>query len=303
MDMTAFFKLTNGLYIVSSSNGEKDAGCIVNTVLQVTAEPPRLSVTVNKQNATADVIRESGYFAATVLTETADMGLIGTFGFRSSREENKFSGFATQRDENGMPYGTEHTAAWFSVKVEQTVDVDTHWMFIGEVTEAEKLLPEHMMSYEYYHSVVKGGTPKNAPSYQAGAMPPAPAAPTGERWRCTVCGYIHEGPLPEGFTCPLCGVGTDSFEKIEEAPAKEENERWRCTVCGYIHEGPLPEGFACPICKVGADKFEKIEEAPAKEENERWRCTVCGYIHEGPLPEGFACPLCGVGADQFERLS
>ena len=303
MDMTAFFKLTNGLYIVSSSNGEKDAGCIVNTVLQVTAEPPRLSVTVNKQNATADVIRESGYFAATVLTETADMGLIGTFGFRSSREENKFSGFAAQRDENGVPYVTEHMAARFSVKVEQTVDVGTHWMFIGEVTEAEKLLPEHMMSYEYYHSVVKGGTPKNAPSYQAGAMPPAPAAPTGERWRCTVCGYIHEGPLPEGFACPICKVGADKCEKIEEALAKEENERWRCTVCGYIHEGPLPEGFTCPLCGVGTDSFEKIEEAPAKEENERWRCTVCGYIHEGPLPEGFACPLCGVGADQFERLS
>lgn len=258
MDMTAFFKLTNGLYIVSSSNGEKDAGCIVNTVLQVTAEPPRLSVTVNKQNATADVIRESGRFAATVLTETADMGLIGTFGFRSSRDENKFANFATQRDESGVPYVTEHMAARFSVKVEQTVDVGTHWMFIGEVTEAEKLLNEHMMSYEYYHSVVKGGTPKTAPSYQQGAAPQA-AAGTGERWQCTVCGYIHEGPLPEGFVCPTCKVGADRFVKLEEpAENTQTGGQWRCTVCGYIHEGPLPEGFTCPLCGVGPDQFERV---------------------------------------------
>lgn len=258
MDLTAFYKMTYGLYILSSSAQGKDAGCIVNTVTQVTAEPPKLAVAVNKQNTTAKIIQESGVFAAVPLTQEAGMDLIGVFGFRSSETEDKFAGFHFKRDEAGVPYVTDCAAARFSAKVEQTVDLGTHLLFIGEVTEAEKLLPEEPMSYAYYHSVVKGGTPKTAPSYKGEAeeVPVAPAT-SGERWRCTVCGYIHEGPLPEGFTCPLCGVGVESFEKLESEPAAAP-ERWRCTVCGYIHEGPLPEGFTCPICGVGADKFEKL---------------------------------------------
>lgn len=258
MDLTAFYKMTYGLYILSSSVQGKDAGCIVNTVTQVTAEPPKLAVAVNKQNTTAKIIQESGVFAAVPLTQEAGMDLIGVFGFRSSETEDKFAGFHFKRDEAGVPYVTDCAAARFSAKVEQTVDLGTHLLFIGEVTEAEKLLPEEPMSYAYYHSVVKGGTPKTAPSYKGEAeeVPVAPAT-SGERWRCTVCGYIHEGPLPEGFTCPLCGVGVESFEKLESEPAAAP-ERWRCTVCGYIHEGLLPEGFTCPICGVGADKFEKL---------------------------------------------
>ena len=215
MDLTAFYKMTYGLYILSSSAQGKDAGCIVNTVTQVTAEPPKLAVAVNKQNTTAKIIQESGVFAAVPLTQKAGMDLIGVFGFRSSETEDKFAGFHFKRDEAGVPYVTDCAAARFSAKVEQTVDLGTHLLFIGEVTEAEKLLPEEPMSYAYYHSVVKGGTPKTAPSYngEAEEVPVAPAT-SGERWRCTVCGYIHEGPLPEGFTCPICGVGADKFEKL-----------------------------------------------------------------------------------------
>ena len=215
MDLTAFYKMTYGLYILSSSAQGKDAGCIVNTVTQVTAEPPKLAVAVNKQNTTAKIIQESGVFAAVPLTQKAGMDLIGVFGFRSSETEDKFAGFHFKRDEAGVPYVTDCAAARFSAKVEQTVDLGTHLLFIGEVTEAEKLLPEEPMSYAYYHSVVKGGTPKTAPSYKGEAeeVPVAPAT-SGERWRCTVCGYIHEGPLPEGFTCPICGVGADKFEKL-----------------------------------------------------------------------------------------
>lgn len=258
MDLTAFYKLTYGLYIVSSSTGEQDAGCIINTAAQVTAEPPRLAVTVNKKNTTAKVIQKASVFAVTALTKSADMELIGTFGFRSSETENKFSSFAVKRDAAGVPYVIDHAAARFSVKVEQTVDLDTHWMFIGEVTEAEKLLPEELLTYEYYHAVLKGGTPKNAPSYKGDAeeIPVEPAG-SGERWRCTVCGYIHEGPLPKAFACPVCGVGSKQFEKLEDAPAASP-ERWRCTVCGYIHEGPLPEDFTCPVCRVGAVRFERL---------------------------------------------
>ena len=217
MDLTAFYKLTYGLYLLSSSTGEQDAGCVVNTVTQVTAQPPKLAVAVNKQNTTAKVIQQSGVFAAVALTKTAGMELIGTFGFRSSAEENKFASFTVKRDDSGVPYVLDHAAARFSAKVEQVVDLGTHLLFIGNVTEAEKLLPEEPLTYAYYHAVLKGGTPKTAPSYK-GETENVPAEKTdsaaGERWRCKVCGYIHEGPLPEGFVCPLCKASAENFERI-----------------------------------------------------------------------------------------
>lgn len=216
MDLTAFYKLTYGLYIVSSSAEGLDAGCIVNTVTQVTAEPPKVSVAVNKDNTTAKVIQKAGAFAVTALTQSADSKLIGTFGFRSSQEEDKFQNFHTERDQAGMPYVTDWAAARFSCKVIQTVDLGTHWLFIGEATEAEKLLPEEPMTYTYYHTVLKGGTPKTAPSYKGDAEEfPEEAPAAGERWRCTICGYIYEGPLPADFVCPLCGVGAENFERID----------------------------------------------------------------------------------------
>ena len=111
MDLTAFYKMTYGLYILSSSAQGKDAGCIVNTVTQVTAEPPKLAVAVNKQNTTAKIIQESGVFAAVPLTQEAGMDLIGVFGFRSSETEDKFAGFHFKRDEAGVPYVTDCAAA------------------------------------------------------------------------------------------------------------------------------------------------------------------------------------------------
>lgn len=216
MDLTAFYKLSYGLYILSSSTDDLDAGCIVNTVVQVTAEPPKLAVAVNKQNTTAKVIQRSGVFAAVALCKTAGMDLIGAFGFRSSAEENKFAPFSVKRDAAGVPYVLNHAAARFSAKVEQVVDLGTHLLFIGKVTEAEKLLPEEPLTYAYYHAVLKGGTPKTAPSYkgEAEAVSPSGAQEGKETWQCKVCGYVHEGPLPEGFCCPICKVGAENFERI-----------------------------------------------------------------------------------------
>ena len=255
MDLQSFFKMSYGLYVVSSKADGKLGGCIVNTLSQVTAEPVRLSVAINKENYTTELIRKSGCFTGAVLGKDAPLSLIGQFGFHSGREIAKFDNVSYKEDAQGCPYPTDHMVAYYSCKVEQEVDLGTHVLFVGQALEAEALSAEEPMTYAYYHTVKKGTTPKNAPSYKGDA---ALAENAGESWRCTVCGYIHEGPLPDGFVCPICGVGPESFEKKGgEAPAGDAKESWRCTVCGYIHEGPLPDGFICPICGVGPESFEK----------------------------------------------
>lgn len=212
MDIQAFFKLSYGLYVVSARSGEKKYGCIVNTLQQVMAEPPMLSVAVNKNSVTAKAILDSGRFCGTVLTETADMNLIGTFGFKNSEAVDKFAAFSTKEDENNIPYLTEHAAARYSCEVAGTLDLGTHILIIGKVTEAEILSDEPVMTYDYYHRVVKGGTPPTAPSYK-GNISHKPAQKA--QWRCKICGYIYEGdPLPADFVCPICGQGADKFEKV-----------------------------------------------------------------------------------------
>lgn len=212
MDIQAFFKLSYGLYVVSARSGEKKYGCIVNTLQQVTAEPPMLSVAVNKNSVTAKAILDSGRFCGTVLTEAADLHLIGTFGFKNSEAVDKFAAFSTKEDENNIPYLTEHAAARYSCEVAGTLDLGTHILIIGKVTEAEILSDEPVMTYDYYHRVVKGGTPPTAPSYK-GNISHKPAQKA--QWRCKICGYIYEGdPLPADFVCPICGQGADKFEKV-----------------------------------------------------------------------------------------
>ena len=166
MDMTAFYKITYGLYIVSARCDGSDCGCIVNTLQQVTAEPPKLSVALSKSNLTESLIEQSGYFAAVALTQDADIRLIGTFGFKSGRNVDKFAAYPFERDENGVAYITQSVAARFSVKLTDKLDVGTHVILVGDVLNAEILSDAEPMSYAYYHLVKKGTTPKNAPSYQ-----------------------------------------------------------------------------------------------------------------------------------------
>ena len=142
------------------------SGCIVNTVTQVTAEPPKVAVAVSKQNLTTSLIERSGLFNAVALTEEATMDLIGRFGFRSGREEDKFAGIPHGADANGVWYPTETASAMFSCKVIDKLDLDTHVLFVGKSIEAVKLSDAPVMTYDYYHKVKKGETPPNAPSYK-----------------------------------------------------------------------------------------------------------------------------------------
>jgi len=208
MDTKAFFKLSYGLYIVSGCYDGKESGCVVNTLTQVTSKPPKLSVTVSKDNFTHKIIEKSGYFAAISLTQKTDMNLIGEFGFKSSHTTDKFANFNTKIDENGIKYVTDYAAARYSCKIIHTLDVGTHTIFIGEVPEAEVLSEEDVMTYSYYHKVKKGTTPKNAPSYKDETKQ--------EGYRCKICGYILESDkIPEDFVCPICGQDKDQLERIQ----------------------------------------------------------------------------------------
>ena len=213
MDNTAFFKLTYGLYIVSSTFEGRDAGCVVNTLSQVTSAPAKLSVTVNKDNVTEQVIERSGLFAAVALTNSADMDLIGRFGFHSSKELDKFAPYAVHRDSNGLPTITEHIAARYSCRVVDRLDLGTHVLFVGEVTEAETVSALDVMTYSYYHDIKKGLTPKNAPSYQAESAATEPVGETG--YQCIVCGYrLESDTIPDDYVCPICGMGRDQLKKL-----------------------------------------------------------------------------------------
>ena len=139
MDMKAFYSLSCGLYLVGAAHEGRDYGCVVNTVTQVTAEPAKLMVAINKENATTAAVLASGRFEAAVLCETAPMELIGTFGFKTSREVDKFAPFQTARDAHGVPYVTQDVAARFGCKVVDTLDAGTHMLIIGLVEEAEVL--------------------------------------------------------------------------------------------------------------------------------------------------------------------
>lgn len=153
MDMKAFYSLSCGLYLVGAAHEGRDYGCVVNTVTQVTAEPAKLMVAINKENATTDAVLASGRFEAAVLCETAPMELIGTFGFKTSREVDKFAPFQTARDAHGVPYVTQDVAARFGCKVVDTLDAGTHMLIIGLVEEAEVLNTAAPMTYAYYHRV------------------------------------------------------------------------------------------------------------------------------------------------------
>ncbi len=166
MDLKALNKITYGLYIVSTRAEGKDCGCVVNTLEQVTSDPPRLSVAINKSNYTEGLIEQSGVFAAVALTQDADIRLIGNFGFKSGRDTDKFANYPFERDLNGVAYITQCTAARYSLKLSGRLDVGTHMLLIGDVLDAEVLSECEPMSYAYYHLVKKGTTPKNAPSYQ-----------------------------------------------------------------------------------------------------------------------------------------
>ncbi|MCI9129967.1 MAG: flavin reductase [Eggerthellaceae bacterium] len=238
IDKKAFHSLEYGLYIVTAcaADGRK-VGCVANTFQQVASEPPMVSVSLNKQNATTKVVQDSGKFAVSVLSEAATMELIGRFGFKSSDDIDKFADTMHEIGEEDLPLIVDSCVAHFVAQVRDIVDVRTHLMFIGPVLEADATSDAKPMSYSYYHQVLRGKTPPKAASFVSDVAEPV-VAPDGEvgvevagvpaeeaanegsgkryGWRCKVCGYIEMvDELPDDFKCPICGVGKEMFERVE----------------------------------------------------------------------------------------
>ena len=206
LDLKAFQKITYGVYLVSSRCGDISSGCVVNTLTQVTTSPAQVTIAINKQNYTTEIIRKSGRFTAVVLSQSAMMELIGRFGFHCSRDTEKFESFRTRVDESGVPFVCEQASARFSCKVVSSMDAGTHIIFLGEVEAAEVLDSTGPMSYAYYHQIKHGVTPPRASVYQ-----PEPA----KGYRCRICGYVLDSDtVPDDFVCPICGRGKEHLEKI-----------------------------------------------------------------------------------------
>lgn len=245
MNQQVFRSMSYGVYITTSVDNGRPVGCITNSNTQITSAPATVSVSVNHDNYTTACIRKSGMFGYTILSEQSDPGLIGRFGFASSRDTDKFDGLAYSL-RSGVP--VVHTGCGYVVcRVIGEMETATHTVFLGEVIDADVLSQERPMTYRYYHEVIRGTSPKNAPTYIA---EPEKEKTEGERYVCSICGYEHEGPLPQDFVCPVCRQGADKFE-----PAQKKAEKYVCSICGYEHEGPLPQDFVCPVCRQGADKF------------------------------------------------
>lgn len=199
MNMNALFQIGYGLYVVTSHDGNKDNGLIVNTVTQVTSTPARVAVTIHKQNYSHEIIQKTGVMNVNCLTVETPFKVFEAFGFVSGRNTDKFAGCEPLRSENGLVVLPRYINAYMSLKVEQYVDLDTHGMFICSVTEADAVSDLETMTYTYYHKNVK----------------PKPETKKKKGYVCKICGYIHEGEeLPADFICPLCKHPASDFELI-----------------------------------------------------------------------------------------
>ena len=198
-DLTALFNIGYGLYVITSNDGKKDNGLIVNTVTQVTNSPNRIAVAINKENYSHHIIKQSGKMNINCLTVDAPFSVFEQFGFVSGRNVDKFADYETLRSDNGLVFLSRYINSFMSLKVEQYIDLDTHGMFICSITEARVINNAETMTYTYYQDNVK----------------PKPETEGKTGYVCKICGYVYEGdPLPDDFICPLCKHGAADFEKI-----------------------------------------------------------------------------------------
>ena len=199
MDSKVLFNIEYGLYIVTAKD-EKDNGCIINTVMQVTSEPCQIAIAINKRNYTQEMISKTRKFNISILSKDSNFEIFKHFGYQSGRDVDKFTNFTdVKRSPNGLYYVTKGTNAYMSAYVQQEIDLSTHSLFIGQLVATEILSETPTITYNYYQKNIK----------------PKPQNENQKGWRCKICGYIYEGEnLPSEFICPICKHGAVDFEKI-----------------------------------------------------------------------------------------
>lgn len=205
MDKKALYSLSYGVFMLSTKAGDKINGCITNTCMQVANSPTRVAISVLNSNYTCELIKESGYFALSILDQTVTFETIKYFGFQSGRDVNKFEDLTPPTDQNGIPYLGWQSCAVISCKVVSSEDLGSHTLFIAEVEDAKVLSENAPLTYADYQSKVKPKPEKKAEDKKIVG------------WRCKICNYVYNGSeLPADYTCPLCGHGAEDFEPIYE---------------------------------------------------------------------------------------
>lgn len=230
MEPRALYKISYGLYVICSKDGELMNGQIANALFQVTSVPQTIAVSINKQNLTHEYIEKSNLFTVSILSEETPMSFIGNFGFRSGRDIDKFVSVDYKLGKAGVPIVLDHALACMEARVIDRTDVGTHTVFIGKVENAEILSEDKPMTYEYYHKVKGGSSPKTAPTYRGAVdREKRKEDEVMDKYVCNVCGYIYDPKagdpggdiapgtsfedLPDDWVCPICGVGKEEFRK------------------------------------------------------------------------------------------
>lgn len=247
--MKALYNISYGLYVLTAKTNKYN-GCIINTLMQVTSSPARISITVNKDNFTTKMIEQTGEFNVSILDMTTSFDLIQHFGFSSGKDVDKFKDFKDfLLANNQIPYITKHTNAYISAKVVSKIDVGTHITFVADITNDVVLSMNEPVTYSYYINTIK----------------PKPEKKKKRVYVCRICGYVYEGDeLPNDFICPICKHGAEDFELLEESQqgAAKDNAnnqsctttKYYCPVCGNLEEAASPMA-QCIICGADMVKF------------------------------------------------
>lgn len=211
--------LTYGLYALGVEAGGRKNMCIVNTAIQVSSEPAKITVALSKNNFSHDLVKEAKKFSISILDQETDTEIFGRMGFSSGKDKDKFENFPYGEDELKNPYLNQALGV-LSAKVTDMVDVGSHTLFVGEVVQAIALKEGTPLTYTYYKQIKKGTVPKNAPTYAAATEEPKKQESTTKRYRCAVCGYIYQENLPfeqlaEDYKCPVCNAPKAAFKIVE----------------------------------------------------------------------------------------
>ncbi|PYG89874.1 flavin reductase (DIM6/NTAB) family NADH-FMN oxidoreductase RutF [Ruminiclostridium sufflavum DSM 19573] len=218
MNNNAFWNLSYGVYIISVWDGERPTGCTANCAMQITAEPPTIAISINHDNYTNQCIEKTGKFAISILGYNSDPSIIGTFGFKTGKEIDKFASVSFEKLA-GMPV-VKDACAYIACEVINKMETDTHTVFLGRVFDADILSDKEPITYSYYHKVLKGKSPKNAPTYIADNIKVNSEidSEASEGYVCSICKYQYSGDipfeeLPEDYKCPICGQPKAVFKK------------------------------------------------------------------------------------------
>ncbi len=259
IDIKTTRNFSYGLFVLTANDG-KDNGCIINTAIQVTSEPYKISIAVNKNNYTLSQILNTRVFNISLLSQDCPFEIFTRFGFQSGKTVDKFADFPSPVSANGLKYiSAKYANAFISCKVENALDLGTHMLLVGEVTEAKILSSVPSMTYSYYFENVK----------------PKPQAVASDKavYSCQLCGYKYDenkestpfNNLSNDWACPMCGMSKSEFKADKPtAPSTPKKKVWVCTICGYVYDDnkekipfeELPSDWTCPLCKHPKSDFE-----------------------------------------------